>query len=185
MKLFTSDLHFTHKNICNFTERSKFTPSEDHDQWVIDLWNNQVQMHDIVYHLGDFIFTKNYEQMADIVSQLNGEIHLVVGNHDSTKKLMKLKDDGLVATVNQYTETKIHNTKTCMFHYPIMVWNQQGNGAYHLHGHCHSSLKTSKGKMLDVGLDNAYKHLGEHRFYTEDDIADFMHQQKIYTPDGH
>lgn len=43
MLYFTSDLHFGHSNIVKFTDRNKVTTSEEHDDWIIDLWNKQVE----------------------------------------------------------------------------------------------------------------------------------------------
>ena len=47
-KLICSDLHISHKNICKFTDRKLVTTQEDHDQWLVDLWNNQVTNSDLV-----------------------------------------------------------------------------------------------------------------------------------------
>lgn len=39
---YTSDLHFHHKNIVKFTNRSKETTQEDHDEWLIDLFKGMI-----------------------------------------------------------------------------------------------------------------------------------------------
>ena len=57
-KLFCSDLHVSHKNICKFTDRKLVTTQEGHDQWIVDLWNKQVTDSDLVYILGDVSFGK-------------------------------------------------------------------------------------------------------------------------------
>lgn len=49
----TSDLHFQHRRIVEYTNRGVDTTQEDHDRWLIDLWNSQVNKNDTVYSLGD------------------------------------------------------------------------------------------------------------------------------------
>ena len=49
---------------------------------MIDNWNRAVGPEDTVFHLGDFAFAVP-SRIKEIASQLNGEIHLIRGNHDS------------------------------------------------------------------------------------------------------
>ena len=45
-------------------------------------WNSVVKEGDKIYHLGDFGFGSK-EQIANVVSKLNGRIFLILGNHDN------------------------------------------------------------------------------------------------------
>lgn len=72
-----------------------------------------------------------------------------------------------------------------MCHYPIMSWDRQRYGSWHLHGHSHGNLSESKGLMLDVGIDNSYNLFGTHKVFSEDDIENFMLSQKIHIADSH
>jgi hypothetical protein len=54
-----------------------------------------------------------------------------------------------------------------------------------LHGHCHGSFQPKYGKILDVGLDNAYNAYGQHLFFTEDDIVEYMKYRKNEIVDHH
>lgn len=184
-KWFTSDLHFHHKNIVKFTERGQDTTQELHDQWLIDLWNSQVAKGDMVYHLGDFSFSRDYELITDIVSRLNGQKVFIQGNHCDRSVMGALWDNEWITSVKDYKEIKVLGNKTILFHYPIASWNQQARGSWHLHGHCHGSFKDVQGKRLDVGLDNAFKVLGSHRFFSEEDIKTYMDAQSIYVADHH
>lgn len=185
MKIFTSDLHHRHKRIVEITNRSVETTAELHDNWLVELWNSQVSKHDDVYHIGDLSFASRYEDIADFVRKLNGSINLIKGNHDQEKHLNKLKEDGLINNWWDYKEIKIQDTKVCLFHFPIAAWNQQGRGSWCLFGHSHGNFKDTKGKMLDVGLDSSYNLYGKHRFFTEDDIIEYMSKQSIYCSDHH
>jgi len=185
MKVFTSDLHHRHKRIVEFTNRGKETTVEDHDEWLVNVWNRDVAEQDEVWHLGDLSFASKYEDVAKFVSKLNGNINLIKGNHDSTGTLENLKEDGLINNWWQYKEIKIGDHPVVLFHFPIMAWHKQGYGSWHLHGHCHGNLKNPTGKMLDVGIDNSYNQFGSHRFYSEFDIANHMARQELVITDHH
>ena len=184
-KWFTSDLHHMHKRIVEFTNRGKDTTQEDHDNWLVELWNTQVKKGDIVYHLGDFSFAKQYEDIAKFVSKLYGQKIFIKGNHDDRKNLDKLVSDGLIHAWYDYKEIKIGDKSVCLFHFPVMSWHKQGYGSWHLHGHCHGNLKGSVGCMLDAGLDSAFNIYGEHKFFSEDRVADFMSKTTKYVADHH
>lgn len=138
-----------------------------------------------VFHLGDFAFSSKYEQVRDVVKQLNGNITFIKGNHCDGRVMRQLVNDGHINAFYEYKEIKIDGTKVCLFHYPISVWNQQHRGSWHLHGHSHGNLKNPQGKMLDVGLDSAYNLLGSHRFFTEEDIIEHMKTKEIQILDHH
>ncbi len=184
MKFFTSDLHHKHKRIVEITNRSADTSQEDHDDWLVQIWNSQVNKQDEVWHLGDLSFASRYEDVADFVQKLNGNINLIKGNHCQAKFLSRLKVDGLINNFWDYKEIYIQDNKTCLFHFPISCWNNQGRGSWHLHGHSHGNFN-GQGKLLDVGLDSAYNIKGEHAFFTEDDIVRYMQGREIFVTDHH
>jgi calcineurin-like phosphoesterase family protein len=132
---FTADLHFGHKNICQYTNRNKFTTQEDHTEWLIDLHNSRVQDADTVYILGDVSFYKE-KTTIEILSKLNGRLIVVRGNHDSRTQLKKFERDELIDSWYDYLELDHDGTKICMMHYPITCWNKQHHGSAMLHGHC-------------------------------------------------
>lgn len=182
---FTSDLHFHHKKITEFTERNLFTDSEHHNEWLIDIWNSQVSKSDKVFHMGDFSFAHEYEKVADVLRRLNGQKFFIKGNHDRSEMLKSLKTSGLIQEGYDYKEIKLSdNTSACLFHFPISSWHRQHYGAFMLHGHCHGSFQ-GQGKILDVGIDNAYKLFGEHRLFTEEDVLEFMQTMETSVVDHH
>lgn len=181
--LFTSDLHFYHKNIVKFTDRGKFTTPEDHNEWLIDLWNSQVKPDDVVYHLGDFSF--NHAKALDILHKLNGLKHMILGNHDlEHSRYHGHLDNDTVRFVGNYRNIKLGEVSAVLFHYPIASWHGQARGAWHLHGHSHGNY-AGQGKLLDVGLDSAFTLLGEHRLFTVEDIAKYMVERPVYAADRH
>lgn len=80
---YTSDTHFGDAYLLKeYRDRSRFSTVEDHDNAIIDLWNNTVSPNDTVYHLGDFAVRSTLEHGLDCFSKLNGNITIIAGNHD-------------------------------------------------------------------------------------------------------
>lgn len=147
-RYFTSDLHFHHKRITEFTARKDFTTAEDHTEWLITLWNSQVKKGDTVWHLGDFSFSSKYEEIEAVVKRLNGQKFFIKGNHCKESVFKKLLQNNLLQKFQQYEEIKIQGNTTCLFHFPITSWHKQGYGSWHIHGHCvddQTEILTQKG----------------------------------------
>lgn len=153
---FTSDLHFGHKNIMKFCPISRpYCSVEDMDGTIIDEWNARVQPGDDVFFLGDFAFHKA-TMVEKILQVLNGNIHIIYGNHDQVIKLNPNLQE-YFASHHEYLEIEHEKTKICMFHYPMAVWNKCHHGSIHLHGHSHGEHDANDQRMLDVGWDTARK----------------------------
>ncbi len=97
---FTADSHFGHENIIKYCCRP-FKSLEQMNKNLIHNWNQRVKPEDVVYFLGDFCFknskngkkgegmTENYNFW---LSQLNGNVIFLKGNHDRRNSLnTKLK----------------------------------------------------------------------------------------------
>lgn len=188
MKWFTSDLHHKHKRIVEFTDRGRYTNVDDHTDWIRNIWNSTVAKGDIVYHLGDFSFASKKEEVFEFAKSLNGNIIMIKGNHDRTETLDYLKDNNAISAWYDYKEIKLGgDISTVLFHFPISSWHKQVYGAIHLHGHTHGNLKEefSQGKILDVGLDNAYNRSGIHKFFSEEEIVRIMENRTARVNDHH
>ena len=61
MNLYTSDLHFGHKNVIEFDHRP-FNNVDEMDHFMIESWNSKVQPNDTVYILGDFSYRSEKEK---------------------------------------------------------------------------------------------------------------------------
>lgn len=148
---FTSDTHFNHKSVQRFCPDTRLQGDIfEHDQRLIDNWNELVRDGDQVYHLGDFSFGSN-SYTKDVLKRLNGDIHLIFGNHD---KMLKGGDfSKFFASRQDYKDIRVDGVKIVMFHYPIYEWDAMHYGAYQLFGHVHRSYKTVRGKSMNVGID--------------------------------
>lgn len=165
-KLFwTSDTHWHHSNILEFCHRP-WGDIKTHDVALIQNWNKVVPKDGIVFHLGDFLMTANIEWTKHLVSQLNGTIYLIPGNHDYRNRMdrpiiKELFGDRvhdileIIVTDDNYSQGY---TQFIMCHYPMMYWRR---GRYHLHGHVHSGVNSTASERVpfhylryDVGVDN-------------------------------
>lgn len=139
---FTGDSHFRHTRILELCGRP-FSSIGEMDETIIQRWNARVKPNDTVYHLGDFAW-KNVSQQY--LARLNGQIHLIRGNHDKTVK------DGF-SSISDMLTIDVGGMNLVLCHYPIEEWNGFWRGAKHLHGHCHGRMRQQKGR-LDVGVDS-------------------------------
>ena len=84
---FTSDTHFGHKNIIHLAERP-FKDVQEMNEMLVKNWNDTVSPNDTVFHLGDVALGPIRESL-EYIRRLNGDIRLVIGNHDRNFRLGK------------------------------------------------------------------------------------------------
>jgi calcineurin-like phosphoesterase family protein len=77
---FTSDTHFGHARIIELSNRP-FKSVQEMNEIIVHNWNALVRPDDTVYHLGD-VALGPIEDSLKYISRLNGNITLIVGNHD-------------------------------------------------------------------------------------------------------
>ena len=162
-----------------------FASVDDMNASMIRRWNAQVAPNDTVYSLGDWAFGK-IEFTMDILRQLNGNIHMILGNHDKEiKKNRKLLIDGdLVKSIKDYDEIYVGNVFICLFHYPMQQFNKAHHGAWALHGHCHGTV-IAPGKQVDVGVDSPFiTGKPEYRPFSFNEIKAFMESRDIIAHHG-
>lgn len=139
MNYFISDLHFGHKNVLTFDNRP-FNTIEEHDEYLINAWNETVGIDDDVYILGD-ISWHNSIKTIEIFERLNGNKHLIKGNHDG--KLLKNSElRNLFVEIKDYKELSIdNNISVVLCHYPIPCFKNHYYNWIHLYGHVHNSFE--------------------------------------------
>lgn len=165
---FTSDTHFSHKNIIqhspNRAKVGEFNTDDlmSHDKWLIEKWNKTVAKNDIVYIIGDFSFAPS-EFVKKLCGKLNGKKYLIVGNHDKSSEKLEgyFKDIKLIKCV---TFKKCHfdfleeDFQVCMCHYAMVVWPSKHYGCVQVCGHSHGRLdefnEESTDLRVDVGWDS-------------------------------
>lgn len=139
MNYFISDLHFGHTNCLAFDNRP-FKNIDEHDYWIIREWNETVGPDDDVYILGDISWYGSVKTI-EIFKQLNGRLHLIKGNHDTTVlKNPELRQ--LFVEIADYKELYINKDLSIVLcHYPIPCFKNHFYGWYHFYGHVHSSFE--------------------------------------------
>jgi calcineurin-like phosphoesterase family protein len=176
---FTSDNHFGHANIIKFCHR----PFDDVDEMnaeMIKRWNEKVAPEDLVYHLGDFALMPT-QKLRQLIAQLNGKIHLIVGNHEKaalgcTDCFEWVKDTYELKVEDK--DAKGSQRLIVLLHYAMRVWNKSHNGSWHLYGHSHGSLPDDISSLsFDVSVDC-------HDFYpiSYQEVKDLMATKKWSSP---
>lgn len=179
---FVSDVHFFHNNILKFCPTTRHGDNAlEMNELIIQAWNSKVHLRDIVYNLGDVSFG-SVKNTDEVLSRLNGQIHLIYGNHDKMIKQNKalqarfasLQDDKeITVTLSDGTKQDI-----ILHHFSKRIWNKAKFGAWHLYGHSHGDLEGEPYfKSMDVGLDA--RPLGDMCPWSLDEIAAIMKDRPI------
>jgi len=121
----TSDNHFYHYAIIRHASRP-FRTVQEMNQYMIEGWRGIVSNHDLVIHLGDFAPFKWKKAIMSIKKQLTGTIILILGNHDSARRMRKC---GFTVTKEPLIIDNIIMTHRPMRFVP--------KGFVNLHGHIH------------------------------------------------
>lgn len=170
---FTSDIHFGHQNILEYTDRP-FVNINEHDEAIIDRYNNKVQQGDVCYFLGDIFFGCSTEKARDYLSRMRGTKILIKGNHDKNKDVWYYQV-GFDVVLEQ-AQIRLGQKIVHLSHYPfeapwykkIYYWiksrkyrnfkskkyrNIPDDGKWLLCGHVHTSRKIIAKRTLHIGLD--------------------------------
>ena len=163
---FTSDTHFNHNKVIDFCNRP-FKSIEEHDAQLIKNWNETVGKQDTIFHLGDFIFGGS-AKLYEIISQLNGNIVLIRGNHDD--KNISRQMENAFSYVTYQMRLLIEGKNVYLNHFPFLNFGHDDPAMYkdsysiQLFGHMHSrpnatGYDADRVNLLyptpyDVGVDN-------------------------------
>lgn len=143
MNFYTADLHFGQESLLatgKWKERPFSTLEEMHkDQ--IKKWNKKVTNGDEVYVLGD-VGSRGYHHMhQELLAQLKGRKHLVLGNHDDVSDLrVRQQFVEIVQTKKLIDPCHGRNQKLLLTHCPYMMWEGQHKGTIMLYGHLHNTI---------------------------------------------
>lgn len=151
-----ADAHFGHAKILDHCSRP-FDTIEEHDLTLIGNWNDRVAPNDHVYILGDFCWRRP-EYALWLLHTLKGRKYLIRGNHDKAVRGECLKQLELDVKYHELTiqdkNVKGGKQTIVLCHYPLETWlRSHWKQTWHLHGHTHGRLKTSKFNRIDVGVD--------------------------------
>lgn len=155
----TSDTHFGHDREFLFGPRG-FTSIEEHDQEVIRRWNSVVGPDDVVYHLGDVMLNDNAHGM-ECLRQLNGQIKIVPGNHDTDNRLKLYAQLENIEVMPMAISLKYQKYNFYLSHHPTLTSNLEKAPYLRMHlinlyGHTHQQGKFFQDMpfMFHVGMDS-------------------------------
>ena len=178
-KFYISDLHFRHFNVIRFDNRP-WNNTEDMEKDMIDNWNSVVDKGDDVYVLGDIIWSAKEEEWIEILNKLNGNIHLILGNHDLRRMSQQLRKK--FASVSDYKEVKDNGKRVLLSHYPMPCYRgDYSDTIIHLYGHLHTTIEEDFMEHLrDYIPRNDNRGMSRHRcnFYNVGCMLSYMN----YTP---
>ena len=145
----TSDLHIGHNKEFVYKERG-FQSIEEHDSALLSNWNELVSPDDVVYVLGDVMLKKDLEDeefsyALNILKQLNGELIIFRGNHDSESKLKKYETCENVIKAGEAAcylkDPAVKGYQFYLSHYPTLVAHERlkpvRTALINLYGHTH------------------------------------------------
>jgi len=142
---FSADHHFDHKNIIKYCKRP-FSGVGEMEVELFKRHNKVVKEDDTVYFIGDFTLKREGMRysLQNIVTKLNGNIHLILGNHDRNDPFfyheIGFKSVHTILEVEEFT----------LVHDPAIA-NMNSSKPF-LVGHIHNIFKKSK-NALNVGVD--------------------------------
>lgn len=154
----SSDLHLGHDREFIWKARG-FNSCDEMNEAIIERFNSCIAPDDDLYLLGDLMLGDN-EKGIELLSRLNGRLHVVWGNHctDRRKQLYRtlhsLVEDGHVLTIKH---GKYHFYCS---HFPTLTGNLERESlkqmTLNLYGHTHqkSLFYEDRPYMFHVGVDS-------------------------------
>ena len=153
----TSDCHFGHDRDFIWKTRG-YDSIEEMNENIVFLWNTIVSPEDEVYLLGDVMLggTENIEY----VKRLNGKLHIVLGNHDTSTRSKLYADCENVVEVSWASTLKYKKYNFFLTHYPCITTNGAVESlkqvVINLFGHTHqtSNFYEDIPWIYHVGMDS-------------------------------
>jgi len=115
MIYFTSDQHFYHEKIIEFSKRP-FENVHQMNTKLINYWNSVVAKQDTVYIIGDFLFGDKAARYPSLSKQLNGYKYLILGNHDIRNRVKNHTIIPGILNLGKYYIMTIHNQSVLLIH---------------------------------------------------------------------
>ena len=157
MIYFTSDTHFGHNKEFVYSPRG-FANIEDMNEALIKNWNDTVSEDDDIYVLGDFFLGTDITFIENTLNELNGRIHLIIGNHDTPAKIELYSKRKNIVEIADALRLKQGKRQFFLCHYPTITSFEEQDlkkAVINLFGHTHSKEKFYEGcgYMYNVAVD--------------------------------
>lgn len=161
---FSSDLHFNHDREFVWGARG-FNNVEEMNEAIIERFNSVIQPGDILYLLGDSALgggeKATLEANKALIERLNGEIHMVRGNHDTNPRVEMYQSCANVVEAAKWADMlKYKGYHFYLSHFPTMTGNLEKETlkqcTCNLFGHTHqtSNFYMDLPFVYHVGVDS-------------------------------
>ena len=136
----TSDCHFNHDR--EFIWRARgFDSVQEMNETIVSNWNATVSADDEVYLLGDVMLGK--DDSIEYLKRLNGKIHIILGNHDTSKRTKMYHNCDNVVSVSYAEMIKHGKYHIYLSHFPTITTNGETRGlsqvTLNMYGHTHQT----------------------------------------------
>lgn len=150
---FTSDFHFNHSKDFIYKARG-FDSVKEMNKHIIVRYNSSIQPEDTIYILGDIMMGTDYDSIDKILRLLKGHKILIIGNHDTDKRIDFFREGKYFEDIQFGARIKKGKKTFLLTHYPMLIENITKDGVYNLHGHTHStSIFSDIPKCINVAVD--------------------------------
>ena len=139
---FIADLHFGHVNMAL---KRGFNTVEDHDNHIIQCWNNVVHKRDCTWILGDVTMESN--KSYQLLSNLNGMKKVILGNHDRPSDIQELMK------YVQAIAGMVNYKGIWLTHCPVHERELEFRVPRNIHGHIHEHKIMTTMWVNDVTFD--------------------------------
>ena len=150
----SSDWHFCHNKEFLYGPRG-FSSIEEANEEIVRRHNEVVAEDDDVYVLGDLMLGNNDIGMS-YIEKMNGNIHVILGNHDTNTRLEIYKNSSKIKSIQYAYQINLRKYTFYLSHYPTYMGNYdlQMSKVWCLHGHTHFKEKFGDiDKNYNVALD--------------------------------
>ena len=174
----SSDHHFGHTNICQYTGRP-FESTDHMNKALINNHNEMVDPNDTVILVGDMCMGK-IDETLPLIGELNGYKILVLGNHDRPFPTHKRSDEWFKKYSKYVDEMYLHmpfDKNMLVSHFPY-EGDSHDKDRYQqfrpersdeidwlIHGHVHSPAISIGSNMIHVGIDADWQAYGVERYH--------------------
>ena len=155
----TSDLHLNHDKDFIYGPRG-YSTVEEMNEDIVRKWNMTIDNKDTIYVLGDIMMGKDIETAAHYWNKLNGDKKIILGNHDSKKKIELYQICPNTEVIGYGGIIKYKGYRFYLSHYPSLCGNVDDRDlkscTINLCGHKHTKdafEDWNLGKIYHVELD--------------------------------
>lgn len=156
----SSDLHFNHSKEFIYKARG-FETIEEMNEGIIERFNMVVSENDDLYILGDLCLggANSLETNKELIERLNGHLHIILGNHDTQRRIEMYQKCKNVESLDYATIVKYGKYRFYLSHYPTLTGNLEKESlkqmTLNIFGHTHQKEHFFRDLpyMYNIGVD--------------------------------